>query len=73
MDAQLYLLKNSESLSKKYPGKYVAVVEEKVVAVDSSPLNAYNKAKEKHGDKEIAIFYMPTDEEMVTLLCDFSI
>lgn len=68
MDAQLYLRRHSEELSRKYPGKYIAVVDEKVVAADISPFIAFNKAKEKAGKKEIAIFYMATDEEMVTLL-----
>ena len=68
MDAQLYLRRHSEELSRKYPGKYIAVVDGKVVAADLSPLAAFNKAKEKAGDKAIAIFYMATDKEMVTLL-----
>ncbi len=68
MDPQIYLKKHSEELSRKYPGKYVAVVDGKVIAVDISPIIAFNAAKEKVGNKEIAIFYMATDEEMVTLL-----
>ena len=68
MDAKIYLEKNSEKLSQKYPGKYIAVVDGEVIAVDISPAVAFNKAKEKAGKKEIAVFYMPTDEEMVTLL-----
>jgi len=68
MDPQLYLRKHSEEWSRKYPGKYIAVVDGKVMAADLSPLAAFNKAKERAGKKEIAIFYMATDEEMVTLL-----
>ncbi len=68
MDAQIFLKKNSEELSRKYPGKYLAIVDEKVVAIDISPAVAFNKAKEIALGKEIAIFYMATDEEMVTLL-----
>lgn len=68
MDPQVYLRKHSEEWSRKYPGKYIAVVDGQVVAADLSPLAAFNRAKQKAGGKEIAIFYMATDEEMVTLL-----
>ncbi len=68
MDAQTFLKKHSEELSRKYSGKYIAVIDENVVAADISPALAFKIAKEKSGGKEIAIFYMATDEEMVTLL-----
>lgn len=68
MDAQVYLRRHSEEWSRKYPGKYIAVVDGKVVAADISPVAAFNKAKGIAGGKEIAIFYMATDEEMITLL-----
>jgi len=68
MDSYMYLRKHSEEWSRKYPGKYIAVVDGKVLAADLSPLAAFTKAKGKAGDREIAIFYMATDEEMVTLL-----
>ena len=68
MDAQLYLKRNSEELSRKYSGKYVAVVDDEVIAVDVNPSAAFNKAKEKTQGKEIAIFYMAKDEELVTIL-----
>ena len=68
MDPQTYLRKHSEELSRKYPGKYIAVVDGQVVAADLSPLTAFNNAKGKAAGKEIGIFYMATDEEMVTPL-----
>ena len=63
-----YLLKHSQELSEKYPGKYVAIVEDRLVAVDNSAVNAFNKAKAEFLDKEVCISYIPTDEETVTLL-----
>lgn len=68
MDPQMYLRRHSEELSRKYPGKYIAIIDGNVVAADRSPLAAFNKAKKKAPNKEIGIFYMATDEEMVTLL-----
>ncbi|MCK4476651.1 MAG: hypothetical protein KAU16_07985 [Methanophagales archaeon] len=63
-----YLLKHSQQLSEKYPGKYVAIVGDKLVAINNSALNAFKIAKKKFPDKEVCISYIPTEEETVTLL-----
>ena len=63
-----YLLKHSQELSEEYPGKYIAVVRDRVVAASRSAMVAFKEAKKKFPEGEIAIFYMPTDEETVTLL-----
>ena len=68
MDAHEYLLKHSQRLSEEYPGKYLAIVDDSVVAVSSSGHDAFEKAKKTFPGKEIYITYMPTDEETVTLL-----
>jgi len=63
-----YLLKHSQELSEKHPGKYVAIVGDKLVAINNSAFNAFKIAKEKFPDKEVCISYIPTEEETVTLL-----
>ena len=68
METHEYLLKHSQEWSEKYPGKYIAVVRDKVVAVSRSALVAFKDAKTRFPGGDIAIFYMPTDEETVTLL-----
>ena len=68
MEAYEYLLKHSQELSEKYPGKYLAIVENKVVTISNSGHDAFLKAKRLHPKKEIYIVYMPTEEETVTLL-----
>ncbi len=68
MDAGLYLQEHSEELSRKYTGKYLAVIDGQIVAVASNALVAYKKAKEVIRDKEIAIFYISTDEETIILI-----
>jgi len=67
MDAHKYLLKYSQELSEEYPGKYLAIVDDKVAAVSSSGHESFEKPKIFPG-KEIYITHMPTDEETVTLL-----
>jgi len=68
MKAEEFLLKHSNELSKKYAGKYIAVIGDKVVAVSRSAIQAYKDAKKMFPKEEIAVFYMPTEEETVTLL-----
>lgn len=63
-----YLLKHSQELSEKYPGKYVAIVEDELVAINNSAVNAFKIAKGKFPESEICISYIPTEEETVTLL-----
>lgn len=68
MEPHEFLIKHSQEFSEKYPGKYVAVVGDNLVAVNNSALNAFKEAKEKFPDKEVCIDYIPTKEETVTLL-----
>lgn len=68
MKAEEYLLKHSQELSKKYSGKYIAIVDGKVTAVSRSAVQAYKEAKRRFPNKEIGIFYMPTEEETMVLL-----
>ena len=63
-----FLLKHSQELSEKYPGKYLAIIGNEVVAIGFSEPEVFEKAKRKYPNKEVYISYMPTDEEMVTLL-----
>lgn len=68
MKSYEYLLQHSQELSEKYPGKYLAIVEETIVAASRSAVYVYREAKKKFPKEEIGIFYMPTEEETVTLL-----
>jgi len=68
MKAHEYLLKHSQELSEKYPGKFVAIVDDELIAIGDSELEVYRRAKERYPDKEVSIAYLPT-EEVVTLLC----
>ena len=42
-----YFLKNSEELSRKYPGKYIAIVNNKLVAIGNNNKEVFVKAKKK--------------------------
>ncbi len=68
MEAHDYFLRHSQELSEKYPGKYIAIVGQELVAVSNSGHEAFEKAKKEYPDKEIYIAYIPTEEETITLL-----
>ncbi|MFP3910004.1 MAG: DUF5678 domain-containing protein [Archaeoglobaceae archaeon] len=68
MEAHDYFLRHSQELSEKYPGKYIAIVGQELVAVSTSGHEAFEKAKKEYPDKEIYIAYIPTEEETITLL-----
>lgn len=68
MEAHEFLLKHSQELSEKYPGKYVGIVKNKVVIVSDSGLEVAKKSRKKYPGKEVYIVYLPTDEETSTLL-----
>lgn len=64
-----YLLTHSRELEKKYAGKCIAVVDEKVVAVGSNRLEVYENAiKNIPKNKKVGVFYLPLKEELLTAL-----
>lgn len=68
MEAHEFLLKHSQEWSKRYPGKCIAIVGDKLVAIGRDRIEVYQKAKKKYPKEEISISYIPTPEETVTLL-----
>lgn len=63
-----WFVKNSGELSNKYPGKYLAIIGETIIAIGATASEAFKLAKEKKPDKKVSIAYIPTAEETVTLL-----
>ncbi|MBU7045234.1 MAG: hypothetical protein HXS54_02270 [Theionarchaea archaeon] len=61
-------LSRMDELMEKYPGKYLALVDDEIVSSGDGEFEAYRKAKEKSSDKNISLIYIPTEEETVTLL-----
>lgn len=58
-----------ESLRRRYPGRYVAVVDGRVVASGGDQLMVYRKAEKGiPKDKEIGLFYIPAKNAHPLLL-----
>jgi len=63
-----FMAANSKQLAKKYPGKYVAIVNNKLAAVGNSNLDVFKNAKKSYPGKMVSIAYIPRKDELVTLL-----
>jgi len=57
-----------EELVDKYPGKTIAVVNEKIVAVEETEKMAYQCAQEAYPDSTPLVVYIPINEELECLL-----
>ena len=57
-----------KNISSQFAGKYLALVDEKIVAVGSSYLEVYKNAKKLHPSKLISLDYAPTKRETCTFL-----
>ena len=54
---------------KKYIGKHIAIVDNKVVAIGNNRLSVYKKAiKNIPKNKKVGIYYLPLKKEIVTAL-----
>ena len=63
-----FVAEHSQEFFKKYSGKYLAVVDNELVAVGDSSLEVFKKAEKKCPKKLIRISYIPRKDELVTLL-----
>jgi hypothetical protein len=57
--------------AKKYAGKCVAAVKDKIVAVGETRLEVFKEARKKYPKEKLGIYYIPTAKEMITALCNF--
>ena len=64
-----YLSIHSKELSRKYAGRCIAVVDDKIVAVGRNRLEVYKKAiKDIPKNKPLGVYYVPTDKDFLTAL-----
>lgn len=56
-----------KNLTKTYPGKRVAIVGGKVVAVSENANQSYQEAKTKFPNKKILIYHVPKKNERIHL------
>ncbi len=64
----LWIVEHFSELVTKYAGKYVAVVNEQLVAVGDSRRAVEAKAREVDAEKIPSVLRVPREEDMVCLL-----
>lgn len=63
-----YLLDHLAKLAPRYGGKYVVVVDDRVIACGETQLQAYQRARRLPQSAETGIYYVPLPEESLTAL-----
>lgn len=59
-----YLCRNSPKLSQRYGGKYIVVLDDRIVAVGATQLEAYQKLTKPVPSRcEVGIYYIPSSQE----------
>lgn len=64
----IWIVEHFSELVTKYPGKYIAVVNEKLVAVGDSGKEVEEKAREIEPKKIPSVLRIPREEDMACLL-----
>jgi len=59
---QKWIVKHFEELVDQYGGKYIAVANEKVVAVGESPAEVKRKAKSLYPEEKVSVMHVPQKE-----------
>ena len=64
----VWIIEHFSELVTKYAGKYIAVVNQKLVAVGESGIEVEAKASKLHPDKVPSVLRVPREEDMACLL-----
>lgn len=67
-DMDRWYTEHFDELVDKYPGKTIAVVNEKIVAIEETEKMAYQIAQQFHPDSTPLVVYIPINEELECLL-----
>jgi len=64
-----FLLKHKNLLREKYRGRYIAVIDDKIVSSGKDRLSVYREASKKvPPNKKISILYFPLKKETLSAL-----
>ena len=64
----IWIIEHFSDLVNKYAGKYIAVVNEKLIAVGESGTEVESKAREIQPHKVPSVLRVPREEDMACLL-----
>ncbi len=65
-----YVQEHAMELAHRYGGKYIVVVDDRIIASGPTQLEAYHNAPHRMtGKRDAGIYYIPLPEESLTALC----
>lgn len=68
MEELAFYVANAEEINRKFRGKHVAIVGNKVVASGSDPKRVWEEAKRKHPAKRPVLAFVPKEETLVLII-----
>lgn len=60
-----FYVTNAEKINRKYSGKHIAIVDNKVVASGDDPKKVWEAARKKHPGKKPVLAFVPKKETLV--------
>jgi len=66
--SQKWIVEHFEELVDKYGGKYIAVVNEEIVAIGNSPSEVDRRARERFPEETPSIMHVPVKEALTCIL-----
>ncbi len=64
---RLYIT-NAREINKRFRGRHIAIIRDRVVASGKSPLEVWQKAKKAHPHSKPVLAYVPKDDALVLVL-----
>lgn len=68
MEELIFYLTKAREINKKYSGKHIAIIDNKVVASGESAKEVWLKAKRKYPKKRPVLTYVPEKDTLVLIL-----
>lgn len=65
MDELTFYVNRSNEINKKYAGKHIAIIGDKIIASGSSPLEVWKIAKKKYPNRIPTLAYVPKGDTLV--------
>ena len=63
-----FYVTDAEVINRKYRGKHIAIVDDKVVASGSDPKEVWEKAKKKYPNRRPVLALVPKGDTLVLLI-----
>jgi hypoxanthine-guanine phosphoribosyltransferase len=60
-----YYVTNAEEINRKYSGKHIAIVDDKVVASGDDPKKVWEAAKKNYPRKKPVLAFVPKEDTLV--------